>query len=119
MRFRAGLVIGFAAGFYVGAMAGRERYEDINRLVRQAKGSDVLDTATGTAKTALGPTFERAKGVARGRFGKAVSGDGAGAGTGAEPPPSTAHRGMTGPPEGAGAAPPLGSTEPANGQPLA
>jgi hypothetical protein len=39
MRFRAGLAVGFAAGFYLGAMSGRERYYQINRLIRRAKRS--------------------------------------------------------------------------------
>jgi hypothetical protein len=35
MRFRAGLVAGFAGGFYLGTMAGRERFHQINRLIRR------------------------------------------------------------------------------------
>ena len=31
MRFRVGLVIGFGAGYVLGAQAGRERYEQIRR----------------------------------------------------------------------------------------
>jgi hypothetical protein len=34
MRLRAGLVIGFGAGYVVGAAAGRERYEQIARTWR-------------------------------------------------------------------------------------
>jgi hypothetical protein len=33
MRFRVGLAFGFAAGYYLGAKAGRERYEQLRRLV--------------------------------------------------------------------------------------
>lgn len=29
MRFRLGVVVGFAAGYYLGSRAGRERYEQI------------------------------------------------------------------------------------------
>lgn len=29
MRFRLGVVVGFAAGYYLGSKAGRERYEQI------------------------------------------------------------------------------------------
>jgi hypothetical protein len=32
-RFRIGLVIGFGVGYYLGARAGRERYEQIRALV--------------------------------------------------------------------------------------
>jgi hypothetical protein len=29
MRFRTGVIVGFAAGYYLGARAGRERYEQL------------------------------------------------------------------------------------------
>jgi hypothetical protein len=31
MRFKAGLLVGFAAGYYFGAKAGRDRYDQIDR----------------------------------------------------------------------------------------
>ena len=34
-KFRIGVALGLAAGYYFGAKAGRERYEQINRLVRR------------------------------------------------------------------------------------
>jgi hypothetical protein len=61
MRFRAGLVIGFGTGFYLGAMAGRERYEQINRTLRRAKRSDAFDAATGKAKAVVDLGVERAR----------------------------------------------------------
>ena len=33
MRFRVGLGIGFGVGYYLGARAGRERYEQLRRLI--------------------------------------------------------------------------------------
>ena len=33
MRFRVSLVLGFAIGYYLGARAGRERYEQLRRMV--------------------------------------------------------------------------------------
>jgi hypothetical protein len=33
MRFRLGLGIGFGVGYYLGARAGRERYEQLRRLI--------------------------------------------------------------------------------------
>jgi hypothetical protein len=33
MRFRLALLIGFATGYYLGAKAGRERYEELRRLM--------------------------------------------------------------------------------------
>ena len=54
MRYRAGVVTGFAVGFYLGALAGRERYHQINRMLRQAKRSDALGAVTGRAKAVVG-----------------------------------------------------------------
>ena len=46
MRFRLGLTIGFGTGYYLGSMAGRERYEQINNAIRKVKRSDAFETAT-------------------------------------------------------------------------
>ena len=35
MKFRLGIVIGFAAGYYLGAKAGRERYEQLRRSLER------------------------------------------------------------------------------------
>lgn len=51
------MVLGFAAGYYVGTMAGRERYEQINKLVRKAQQSSALDQARSKAK----PIVDRGK----------------------------------------------------------
>lgn len=37
MRFRNGLLIGLAVGYYFGARAGRERYEEIEAYLRQVR----------------------------------------------------------------------------------
>ena len=63
MRFRLGLVIGFGAGYYLGSQAGRERYEEINRLVRKVKGTDVYETASDKTKAVIDLGVERAKDV--------------------------------------------------------
>jgi hypothetical protein len=51
MRFRLGLMIGGAAGYVLGARAGRERYEDIKQLWAKARRhpavSQVVDQAQG------------------------------------------------------------------------
>jgi hypothetical protein len=54
MRFRAGVVTGFAVGFYLGALAGRERFHQINRMLRQARRSDALGAMTGRARAIVG-----------------------------------------------------------------
>jgi hypothetical protein len=33
VRFRIGLAFGFGVGYYLGARAGRERYEQLRRLI--------------------------------------------------------------------------------------
>jgi hypothetical protein len=52
MRFRAGLVIGGAAGYVLGTRAGRERYEQIKRWAGKAR-----------QHPALAQVFEQATGV--------------------------------------------------------
>lgn len=37
MRFRFGLVVGFGLGYYLGAKAGRVRYEQIRRALERAQ----------------------------------------------------------------------------------
>jgi hypothetical protein len=76
MRFRAGLVVGFATGFYAGAMAGRERYEQINGALRRARRSGAIDAATGKAKAVVDLGVERAKDIVETTFSRdpAVSG---------------------------------------------
>ena len=61
MKFRLGALIGFAAGYYLGSMAGRDRHEQINRMIRKAKRSDAFDTAADKAKAVVDLGVERAK----------------------------------------------------------
>ncbi|HWW52379.1 MAG TPA: hypothetical protein VNY84_01325 [Acidimicrobiales bacterium] len=61
MRFRLGLVTGLAAGYYLGAMAGRERYEQLNRLGRRLRRSDAFEVAADKAKAVVDLGVERAK----------------------------------------------------------
>ena len=61
MRLRAGLLIGFAGGYYFGTAAGRERHEQIKSTIRKVKRSDAYDTATDKAKAVVDLGVERAK----------------------------------------------------------
>ena len=64
MRFRLGLVTGFAAGVYVGSWAGRERYRKLNRKVRAAlRSGNALDSARAKAKAVMELGVERAKDI--------------------------------------------------------
>ena len=69
MRFRLGLVIGFGAGYYLGTKAGRERFEEINRMIRKVKRSDAFDTATDKARAVVDLGVERAKDVIEDKIG--------------------------------------------------
>lgn len=76
MRFKTGLVIGFGAGYVLGAKAGRERYEQIRhwfdefasdpRVQRvSSKGKAVVDLATERAREAVSEGFDAAARKAR------------------------------------------------------
>ena len=60
-KFRLGIALGFAAGYYLGAKAGRERYLQLNRWLRQAQGSDAVSTAMGKARAVVDLGKERAR----------------------------------------------------------
>ena len=66
---RIAFIAGFATGYYLGAMAGRERYEQINRVVRKVKSSDAFQTAEQKAKAAVDLGVERAKDAVESRTG--------------------------------------------------
>jgi len=61
MRFRVGLLVGFAGGYYLGSAAGRERHEQIKSTIRKVKRSDAYDNATDKAKAVVDLGVERAK----------------------------------------------------------
>jgi hypothetical protein len=56
-----GVMVGFGAGYYLGAKAGRERYEQLNRMVRKVKRSEAFDAATDKAKAVVDLGVERAR----------------------------------------------------------
>jgi hypothetical protein len=61
MRYRVTFVAGLAIGFLAGARAGRERYEQIVKLARQAAGHPAVQQAT---KTITVKTTEYSKSAA-------------------------------------------------------
>jgi hypothetical protein len=67
--------MGFAAGYYLGARAGRERYEQINKALRSLAESPVAHTAAEKAKEALAAGVGRARTFAGGRGADGQSGD--------------------------------------------
>jgi hypothetical protein len=69
MRFRAGLILGFAAGYYLGTRAGRERHEQINRMLRKVRRSEAFDEVTDKAKAVVDLGVERAKDLVESKTG--------------------------------------------------
>jgi divalent metal cation (Fe/Co/Zn/Cd) transporter len=61
MRFKLGLMIGLAVGYYFGAKAGRTRYEQLRVWLERAKDSDLLETAADKAKAVVDLGVERAR----------------------------------------------------------
>jgi len=69
MRMKFAFGAGFGLGYYLGAMAGRERYEQINRVARKIKSSEAFQTAEEKAKAAVDLGVERAKDAVESRTG--------------------------------------------------
>ncbi len=64
MRGRMGFFFGFGAGYVLGAKAGRERYEQLQRLYDNLVSSPTFKDATGKARGAVGSGLGQAKGLA-------------------------------------------------------
>ena len=69
MRFRLGLGVGFGLGYYLGTKAGRERYHQINDMVRRVKRSDTFETATDKARDVVDLGVEKTKEVVDSKIG--------------------------------------------------
>jgi len=61
MRFRLGLVTGLATGYYLGARAGRQRYDQINRSLAKVRRSETFEEVTDRAKAVAEEAVEKAK----------------------------------------------------------
>lgn len=75
MRFRMGLLVGFGTGYYLGTMAGRERYEQINQWVDKLKQTETFEVASEKARTAVDVATEKAKDVVESRSHHSGNGD--------------------------------------------
>ena len=91
MRGRLGVLIGFGAGYVLGAKAGTERYEQLRRLYENVISSPGFQQATGKAKEAVGTGLGQAKDLASEGVSKvkdkASGGDGHPSGLSVAPPP--------------------------------
>ena len=70
MRGRLGVLVGFGAGYVLGAKAGRDRYEQLRRLYENVQASPAFQKATGKAKDAVGSGLDQAKDIASGGVSK-------------------------------------------------
>ena len=61
MRGRLGVLIGFGAGYVLGAKAGTERYEQLRRLYDNLVTSPGFQQATGKARSAASSGLGSAK----------------------------------------------------------
>ena len=53
MRFRAGMAVGFAVGYYLGARAGRRRYEQLRRAIDALPFGHVVTKTQAIAELAV------------------------------------------------------------------
>ena len=63
------MVTGFAAGYYMGAKAGRQRYEQINRQLARLKRSEAFEQAVDQAKAVVEEGVEKARTLVESRAG--------------------------------------------------
>ena len=63
MRFRLGFVTGAATGYYLGARAGRQRYDQMNRAIAKLRRTEAYEEAVDRAKSAVEEATELAKSV--------------------------------------------------------
>lgn len=54
MKFRTGLIVGGAVGYYLGAKAGRQRYEQLNGWLTRVTDSTPVQTAATRVRTTVG-----------------------------------------------------------------
>ncbi len=69
MRFRLGLITGFAAGYYLGAKAGRDRYRQLKGWIDEVRGNEVVETAAEKARAVVDLGVERAKDLVESKTG--------------------------------------------------
>jgi hypothetical protein len=61
MRFRAGFIVGAAIGYYYGAKAGRERYEQLDRALERVRRHPSYQQASEVVTGRLGQVQDLAK----------------------------------------------------------
>jgi vacuolar-type H+-ATPase subunit H len=64
MKFRSGLIIGFALGYYLGTKAGRERYRQLNSMLERVRSEPRVAEVTTKAKDLIDQGTEKARSAA-------------------------------------------------------
>ena|SRR5882724_4103014 len=59
------MAVGFAAGYVLGARAGRQRYEQIAEAARRVRDHPTVQSAAGMMEAQLAELVQRARGKAR------------------------------------------------------
>ena len=53
MKFRTGLIVGGAVGYYFGAKAGRQRYEQLNQALHKLTDAPPVQSAATRVRTSI------------------------------------------------------------------
>jgi SLT domain-containing protein len=97
-------LVGFCAGYVLGARAGRERYDQIAAKAQQLWGDPRVQERAGQAQQVLKEKADQAQQVVKERLGDKTSGNGTGSvSTAASSAPSATARPETGSGAGLGA----------------
>lgn len=70
------MATGFAAGYYMGTKAGRQRYDQINRALSKLRRSDALESATDRARSVLEEGVDKARSLVDTKIGHGQNGHG-------------------------------------------
>jgi len=68
------MVTGFAAGYYMGTKAGRQRYDQINRAVSKLRSSDTLEDVADKARAIVEDGVDKARTMVDARTGNGQNG---------------------------------------------
>ncbi|HEX2023380.1 MAG TPA: hypothetical protein VHF00_01635 [Acidimicrobiales bacterium] len=75
MRFRLGVLTGFGVGYYLGAKAGRQRYEQMHRALHRVKRSDTFETVSERARAVVEESVGTARDLVESRMGNGRADD--------------------------------------------
>lgn len=73
MRYKVTFIAGFAAGFVVGARAGRERYEQLKKVARAAADSPAAQQAAAALQAKAAGAASNAKDKVAGQLHEGIS----------------------------------------------